>query len=284
MSMKSMRMSAEAAQSAKLRKLGAYGSLKMAKKGEDAPRKYASGGSVDMGPVDGGPAKRNLGKPGRKMKGKDKKAGTNVNVVIMPSGGKPDMPMPGPMAGPMPPPDAPMPMPPPGPGPGAPPMAMRRAGGKVGDYKTGGRVKREDGGRTVISEDSKREAKRLSSDAGNDLVKAIGSGAMAGVAGLGSMLPGPGKLVGKGLAAANAGFAAKSLYDRAAKMKEADRIEKGFVKEGEEDRKRGGSVKKRASGGKVHEDEAEDKKLIRSMVKKDDIKPSMRRAKGGKAC
>ena len=86
MSMKAMRMKAEAAQSAKLHRLGAYGSMKAAKKGENAPRKYAAGGSVDMGPVDGMSAKPRLDRPGRSKGGKKKPASTNVNVIVMPKG------------------------------------------------------------------------------------------------------------------------------------------------------------------------------------------------------
>ena len=126
---------------AKLQKIGAYGSLKAANKGAQAPRKYAAGGAVDdMGPIDGMPAKANLARPSRSKSGKGKKGGTNVNVIVMPKGGDAPKPSPGDMAmmgagpGPMPPP--PMPMPPPGAG--GPPM--RKHGGKVAAFKKGGRV------------------------------------------------------------------------------------------------------------------------------------------------
>jgi len=131
---------------------GAIGNTRLAKqygaagdpKAQSYPKGYATGGAVtsvnrDMGgPVgaEGMPAKPNLGRAGRKMKGKDGNKGTNVNVVIMqkPDGAPPmpGGPVPGPMAGPPPGgPPMPMPMPPPGAGPGGPPMPMRKAGGRV---------------------------------------------------------------------------------------------------------------------------------------------------------
>ena len=124
--LKTTMANAKAAQSSKLRKLGAVGNLKLARHGEHAPRKYASGGAVDS-PVEGMAAKPRLDRPGRKAgksKGGDKKGGATVNVIIA-SGGGPKPPM-------GPPPD--MPMPPPGAGPGGPPMPpppMRKHGGKV---------------------------------------------------------------------------------------------------------------------------------------------------------
>lgn len=153
--LKALNKTAKEAQSAKLRKMGAMGSLDAAKKGEHAPRKYATGGMVDM-PVGGGMGKPNLSKPGRsKSKGKGKSS-TNVNVIVMPKpdaapagGPMPDMPMPAPkMAPPPAPPMAGPPMPPPGaggPGPMGPggPMGgppMRKSGGKVLAFKTGGKV------------------------------------------------------------------------------------------------------------------------------------------------
>lgn len=135
--LKTTHASSQAAQSAKLRKLGAVGSLKLARKAEHAPRKYASGGIVgESGPVDGAAAKPRLDRPGRKMgKDKGKKGGTNVNVIVMPKGDAPAGP---PMGGP--------PMPPPGPPPGGPPMPpMRASGGRIanlGAYAHGGKVKK----------------------------------------------------------------------------------------------------------------------------------------------
>lgn len=121
------------ARMAKLRKLGAYGSLKEADKGEHAPRRFVAGGAVSSGSIDGMPSKPRLDRPGRKAgkSSKGKKGGTNVNVIVMPKGGPDVGPMPpGAMAGP--PSGPPMPMPPPGPGPGGPPMPpMRKHGGKV---------------------------------------------------------------------------------------------------------------------------------------------------------
>lgn len=148
--MKSVKTQAKAAQSAKLHRLGAMGSLKMARKGEHAPRKYASGGAVEGGEdIEGMPSKGRLDRPGRKGKkdGKDAKKGTTVNIII--AGGDKGAPPP------MPPPGGPMaggpPMPPPGPG--GPPMPMRARGGSVkaedlakdksltGAYASGGRIK-----------------------------------------------------------------------------------------------------------------------------------------------
>lgn len=134
-------MRSKLAQSAKFRKMGAMGSLKAANKAEHAPRKYASGGVVDMGPaVEGDAPKPRLDKPGRSKGKKDAgKKGTSVNIVIM-SGGKKDGPDGGPPmmppgAGPMPPPG-----PPSGPPPGATPMPpgglpMRARGGRVHEDK-----------------------------------------------------------------------------------------------------------------------------------------------------
>lgn len=137
----------------KLQKLGAQGSLKQARKGEFAPRKYAAGGAVGGDEIGGMPAKPNLARPGR-SKGKGtpgKKGGATVNVIVMSGKGAPDA-GPKPMAGP--PPD--MPMPPPGPPPGGPPMPMRKFGGSVGKFAKGGRVKKEMGG-SVKKGDEKHE-------------------------------------------------------------------------------------------------------------------------------
>ena len=164
--MKELRRKAEAAQSAKLHRLGAQGNLKKALKGEHARRKYAAGGSIadDVGDVEGGAPKPRLDRPSRGGKKGAGKAGTKVNVVIMqhpPGMGGGAMPPAGgpmPMAGPPPPMPHPMapPMagPPPMGGAGGPPMPMRKDGGRVA-RKSGGKVEkhekrkhRADGGET----------------------------------------------------------------------------------------------------------------------------------------
>jgi len=135
----------------KIARSGAEGNTRLLAKyggGSEPPRQsyakgYATGGIVKgdnpalaegMG-VAGAPAKMSTSRPGRKMpgrvgKGKDaKKAGTNVNVIIVPKSddkgmplamkdaGGPPMPPPGPMAGPG--------------GPGGPPLPMHKHGGRV---------------------------------------------------------------------------------------------------------------------------------------------------------
>lgn len=230
------RKQAEAAQSAKLRRLGAMGSLKHARMAENAPRKYAAGGAVsDSGTVEGMAAKPRLDRPGRakgKKGGKEGK-GATVNIVI--AGGKgPGGPPP--MAGP--PPD--MPMPPP-PGPGGPPMPMRKSGGAVGKFAKGGRVKREGGGR--ISEDSKREIERIEKDTPRGLgnLNALSMGVGTGAA-LAKGMPKPVRALGALVGA----FGAKKTIDDTKQMfsdtDEVSRLKKGKVKDGEEDRKSGGRV------------------------------------------
>ena len=122
---------------------------------EDDMPDDGSGGMPDMS-AEGDSAPPRLDRPGRKMHGKDKgkdakdkKGGTNVNVIIMPPGGAPGGPpppggpMPPMMAGPPPgpPPGPPMLPPglPPGAGPGGPPMGMHKNGGRVG-RAMGGKV------------------------------------------------------------------------------------------------------------------------------------------------
>lgn len=147
--MKDLYAKSKANAAARLSRMG--GKRSSYAKGGDA-KCYASGGSVgsDMGEPDGMPSKPNFGKPGRsggKGKGKPgdkKKGGTNVNVIVMPSGGGDKGP------GPMPPPGGPPPMPPHGPpmmgpppgGPGGPPpgLPMRKFGGSVKGYAKGGRI------------------------------------------------------------------------------------------------------------------------------------------------
>lgn len=155
--MKTHRLEMERAQSAKLRRLGAQGSMKLADKAKKL-KKFASGGTVadPMPGVEGSAPKPRLDRPSRGGHAAKGKKGTNVNVVIMqhppmaPNAGA------GPAAGPAMPPamGAPHPMPPmpaPAPGPipapaGGPPM--RKHGGSVGKYAKGGKVKakKADGG------------------------------------------------------------------------------------------------------------------------------------------
>ena len=113
------------AQSSKLRKMGAYGSLKMGKSGENAPRKYAKGGAVmdASTAVEGDMPKQRLDKPVRKGKKDGDKKAPSVNIMIVSGAGK-GAPSEGGM--PMPPPGA---MPPPAPPMGGPPM--RASGGRV---------------------------------------------------------------------------------------------------------------------------------------------------------
>lgn len=128
----------------KIARPGSEGNMRLLKEyggGSKGPRQsYATGGAVkgtnpslaegmEAAPIAklDGPK----GKPGKSAKKSDKKeAKTNVNVVIMPSGAKPDMPpmMPPPGASGLAPPAGPMPPPP---GPGGPPMPMRAHGGRV---------------------------------------------------------------------------------------------------------------------------------------------------------
>lgn len=229
--------------------------------GSTEPRQaYATGGSVkNTNPslaeglsAAGGAAKPSLARPGRKMppkaKGKDKK-GTQVNVVIAqtpPEGARPAGPMPPmppaggqPMAGP---PPMPPPMPPPGagPGPGG-PLPMRARGGKV---VTKSVKKRESGGRTTISEDSKREAARLrqesTSDRGKGMAGSLGSAAVGALlAGRGRALSNLTPLIPIG----GLGHQGAREYGAYQRDKEADRIERGLVEPGREDRKDGGRVK-----------------------------------------
>lgn len=180
MSMKSSRLASEAAQSAKLRRLGAQGSTKLATQAEHAMRKYANGGIVGDdeedelegmgGDVEGDDPMPRLDRPSRGGK-KDKKAGTNVNVIIMPpaaaGAGAPPV-VPPVAAGPMPPPP-PVAGPPPGPMAGGPPMMppgaggppMRKNGGGVNAYANGGKVKRADGGSVKGKHDDEAEDKKL---------------------------------------------------------------------------------------------------------------------------
>ena len=101
--------------------------------------------------------------------------------------------------------------------------------------------KRADGG--GISEDSKREAARLRERSDSQAETGLISGALGiGAQALGRRLRGvvPHGLTAAGLAGAYGGIKASNRN-----AAEADRIEKGLAKPGEEDRKRGGAVKKR---------------------------------------
>lgn len=250
MSMKSSRLASEAAQSAKLRRLGAQGSTKLATQAEHAMRKYANGGIVGddeedelegMGSdVEGDDPMPRLDRPSRGGK-KDKKAGTNVNVIIMPpaaaGAGAPVVP---PVAaGPMPPPP-PMAGPPPGPMAGGPPMMppgaggppMRKHGGGVNAYANGGKVKKADGGSVDRFMDAAKDGAALGGmgAAGKMMRGAAESGAFKDFV----------KRAGQG-----AGEAMNRVRNVAPSM----------------GRKDGGSVKAK------HDDEAEDKKLVKGMVK-----------------
>lgn len=265
---------------------GSAGSSPMAR------QHYAKGGAVKgkegnpslaegLEAADGAPSKPSLARPGRKMAkkgGDDKKdAKTNVNIII--AGKSPDA---GPKAAPpMPPPD--MPMPPPGgagPGPGGPPMPMRKHGGAVGRFATGGRitnlgkyahggkVKRADGGWTGEG-DSGKAAKEKAADlrekaSANEkgAKSSLYSGALAAGAGVtGPKFSEMGKvgktLKGGALASgiANLGMAGLQKVQAMSDRDKADRADKaGDEAEG---RKRGGSVKSHIS----RSDEAEDKKV-----------------------
>lgn len=228
-----LRKQAESAQSSKLHKLGAQGSLSMARKGQSAAianaKKYATGGYVGGGKVDGGSAKPSTSKPA-KSKGKGGK-GATVNIVI--AGKGPDA-----AGGPPMPPDAgpPIPLPPGGPGgpPGGPPMPMRAKGGKV--------LKRGDGGKTVQDDsgtDEGQQRKYLRKKASSERSDAIVPSALAVGSGAVSMLPGQGAALRSfnvGSAAYNAARAAGAINRAKKADKEADSFE---------DKKSGGRVKKK---------------------------------------
>ena len=114
------------------------------------------------------------------------------------------------------------------------------------------RMKREGGGRAVLSEDSKAKAKALRDDASTDINKSI-AGSLAGT--LGGNLAmmrrkGPG-IAGMALPAAGLGYMGKKITDSFKKGWEADSIERGEAVPGEEDRKSGGKVQKKAEGGPI---------------------------------
>lgn len=246
-----------AAQSSKLRKLGAQGSLKMARAGEHAPRKYnddraryADGGAV--GDIGGMASKPRLDRPGRKMgKAKGKKdAKTNINVIIA---GKPDAGAPKPDMG-MPPPGA-MAGPPPGP-PGPP---MRASGGRIGNlgkYAHGGKVKRADGGWTGEGDSGKAKKEesadlnKKSSDAASAAKSDAASGAMSAGARLAMAGPGPAGKIYKGLKLANtlfAGSSGASALGNAARATTLGKEAASANKAGDEaeGKKKGGAVKRK---------------------------------------
>lgn len=242
--MKTHRKEMERAQSAKLRRLGAQGSMKFAKKAEQL-RKFASGGTVadPMPGVEGSAPKPRLDRPSRG--GAAKKKGTNVNVVIMqhpPMGGAggppPAGPMPGPMAmPPHPPMPAPMAGPPPGPMPMPPPAGgppMRKNGGAVGKYAKGGAVKKKAEGGEVG--DGKSQQKRLAVEEG-------ASGKMMDA-------PIPAKaLAGLGIAGMYVNPVTGGLMSAATMLANKQRKDREAAEGMDLTRKHGGKVKRRADGG-----------------------------------
>lgn len=284
--LKQIRKSAEAAQSQKLSRMGAMGSLKAAKKGEAAPRKYATGGTVDM-PIDGASAKPRLDRPGRKApgKGKDKKAGTNVNIIIAPKPDAPkapDMPMAG-GPGPMP----PMPMPPAPPAGGPPPMPMRKTGGKVHGYKTGGKVVKRDMGGEVDEPDADDQREYQVAGKFSGLSRAAGAAAKAagsaskGASGAAKVVPKvapsardvgnvilESEALMNGTPGARIGTGRRAIWDGLNLMtrkKPADQ---------QKDDPNQQPPQKKKTGGKVmaHDDKAADEKLIKSMVRPESLK------------
>ena len=292
--MKSLRKEAERAQSAKLHRLGAQGSLKMAEKGLHAKRKYASGGTVSdpMPGVEGSAPKARLDRPSRGAKGAKGKKGTNVNVVIMqhpPMGGAGGPPPAGPMSGPMampphPPMPAPMAGPPPGPMPmpaGGPPM--RKHGGAVGKFAKGGAVKKKaDGGevpekrvRAAGELDETAQGKYLKDKADNRadwaLLQGIGATTLGGMAiaeptGLGKFA------LGSGAAALG-----KKMWNNSGEAAQARKESKAFKDADEYER-----TNPRKNGGTVIPFESKSsKKEKASDEKKDKALAKPERAKGG---
>lgn len=134
---------------------------------------------------------------------------------------------------------------------------------------SGGRVCKAEGG--SISEDSKKEVKRLRDEASSDTGKAamnagIGA-ALLGTTGMGKVAKG----VNRAITGANFGLAGMGGASALHKKQEADRLEKGMAESGKEDR---------AKGGRVHSDEAQDKKLISKMLREHDREKG--RASGGR--
>lgn len=109
----------------------------------------------------------------------------------------------------------------------------------------GGRVCREDGGsagRSRISADSQAEATKLRERASGRLGQAAMNAVMA-TTGLGTAgMPRAARWLGKAVIGTNALAGISALGNRARENAEADRIERGLVTPGEEDRKDGGAT------------------------------------------
>ncbi len=276
--MEHLRKQAKAGRASKLARFGGMASdINRVKKGmpsrDGSAPGYATGGEVG-GDIGGAPSRPNLAKPGRKMgKGKGQK-GTNITIVVAGGGGKPpgDGPaMAGPPPGGLPMPPHPMPMPPPGAGPGGPPMPpMRKHGGAVGRFATGGRianlgkyahggkVKRADGGEIVekrargpgeLDEGAQRDylkAKAKDATKNNDVKTAggvglVGTGLGTTLAHVGSRFGRPGRI--GGLIATGLGLGALSSAGKGEiEKKKLDAEAAEFDKADNAERKRGGSV------------------------------------------
>lgn len=301
--MKSLRKEAERAQSAKLHRLGAQGSLKMAEKGLHAKRKYASGGTVSdpMPGVEGSAPKARLDRPSRGAKGAKGKKGTNVNVVIMqhpPMGGAggppPAGPMPGPMA--MPPhPSMPAPMagPPPGPMPmpaGGPPM--RKNGGAVGKYAKGGAVKKKAEGGEVgdgKGADGMRVGKTAPRESSfGDLVGAVGAAGMLAnpVTSTFTTVPLLAERLSEKFRNKMRGTEGTGKYKDMSSRSFSDMVEDARRDRAERNpdltRKHGGKVKRTDGGNVIPFESASSKAVKASDEKKDKALAKPERAKGGR--
>lgn len=129
--------------------------------------------------------------------------------------------------------------------------AARACGGSV-THKDGERAKRADGGRTTISQDSKDAVSKLRKDEREANSSALGSTAMGIMSGIGRAglrhAPRPLKWLANTSIGANALGAIGGINAGERAKTEADRIEKGLVKPGEEDRKDGGRVGRKNGG------------------------------------
>lgn len=218
----------------------------------DFVRSFASGGAVSDVPVEGASAKPRFGR-GIKKGGK-KDAKTNVNVVVMPKADKPAAPDMPPMMAPPP----AMPVPP-----------MRKTGGKVNAFAKGGRVRKADGGRTPGDEMSEARARRDQAQASARKSALIAASNL--LAGSGAALFARKSGVAKSLLAANAlgaGLNSRGTVTSNADAEDAqrvmDRIGRRPAVDGEEDRKRGGRVKK-ADGGSAEPSRRSDEQLRRDI-------------------